>query len=87
MLILIPVNLKISKKLGKIQKTVMEAKDVRIKTINELLNGKRKEESERFLQIFFHVKTGIRLVKLFAWETSFVTKVSETRDKELSSLW
>eukprot|EP00028_Trichosphaerium_sp_Am-I-7-wt_P005430 CAMPEP_0168519036 /NCGR_PEP_ID=MMETSP0405-20121227/7077_1 /TAXON_ID=498012 /ORGANISM="Trichosphaerium sp, Strain Am-I-7 wt" /LENGTH=1028 /DNA_ID=CAMNT_0008539499 /DNA_START=322 /DNA_END=3408 /DNA_ORIENTATION=+ len=53
--------------MAKYQKKVMEHKDKRNKTMNEVLNG-------------------MRIIKFFAWETSFYDRVTFIRNAELSSL-
>ena len=64
MVITIPVDTIIAKKLKKLQIANMKNKDERIKIMNEILDG-------------------VKIVKLYAWEPSFVQKVVEIRDKEL----
>ncbi|KAI0981127.1 hypothetical protein GJ496_010450 [Pomphorhynchus laevis] len=60
----IPLNTWIGAKLKTFQTAHMKLKDVRVKDMNEILNG-------------------IKVIKLYAWETLFIDKVSETRKKEL----
>eukprot|EP01128_Nolandella_sp_AFSM9_P006332 TRINITY_DN3225_c5_g1_i1.p1 TRINITY_DN3225_c5_g1~~TRINITY_DN3225_c5_g1_i1.p1 ORF type:complete len:1698 (-),score=443.16 TRINITY_DN3225_c5_g1_i1:254-4717(-) len=67
MVILLPAQLFLAKKLGGVQKVMMKKKDSRQKTINEVLQG-------------------IRVIKFFAWETSFMQKVGVIRDSELATL-
>ena len=64
MVITIPVDTVIAKKLKKLQLANMKNKDERIKIMNEILDG-------------------VKIVKLYAWEPSFVKKVVDIRDKEL----
>jgi ATP-binding cassette subfamily C (CFTR/MRP) protein 2 len=67
MVLTTPVNAIIMKKLGNIQKSMMQSKDMRTKIMNEVLNG-------------------IRVIKFFAWENSFINKIGDIRDKELQTL-
>ena len=64
MVITIPVDTVIAKKLKKLQISNMKNKDERIKVMNEILDG-------------------VKIVKLYAWEPSFIKKVVDIRDKEL----
>jgi len=67
MLLLIPSNILISRVARKLQVKQMGAKDLRLKMMNEILNG-------------------IKVLKLYAWETSFMKMVSKFRKKELRHL-
>lgn len=67
MILTIPLNAVIMKKLGNIQKNMMKSKDMRTKIMNEVLNG-------------------IRVIKFFAWENSFIQKIGDIRDAELKTL-
>ncbi|KAK3825331.1 MAG: ATP-binding cassette transporter 1 [Benniella sp.] len=65
---MIPLNGKVFSALHTYQKKYMEHKDVRIKLMNELLNG-------------------IRVIKLYAWEKTFLRQILATRnDLELRML-
>jgi ATP-binding cassette subfamily C (CFTR/MRP) protein 1 len=64
MILLIPINLRITRILIGYQKELMATKDVRTKVTNEILQG-------------------IRVIKFFAWENSFVEKVAAIRRQEL----
>eukprot|EP01117_Protostelium_nocturnum_P005317 TRINITY_DN1935_c0_g2_i1.p1 TRINITY_DN1935_c0_g2~~TRINITY_DN1935_c0_g2_i1.p1 ORF type:complete len:1401 (-),score=492.82 TRINITY_DN1935_c0_g2_i1:3171-7373(-) len=64
MLIIVPLNHKISVKMASFQKIIMGFRDKRIESTNEILNG-------------------IRIIKLFAWEDSYIGKVKVSRDGEL----
>ncbi|KAL9964378.1 hypothetical protein ACROYT_G028009 [Oculina patagonica] len=67
LVLLIPLNLVVSRIARKLQVKQMEAKDARIKMVNEILSG-------------------IKVLKLYAWEKSFMSKVSEIRQRELRQL-
>lgn len=56
LLLAIPLNTMIARKMRTYQKTQMGNKDARVKLMNEILNG-------------------IRVIKLYAWETPFLEKV------------
>lgn len=57
LILAIPLNTIIARKMRSFQKTQMGNKDARVKLMNEILNG-------------------IRVIKLYAWETPFLEKVS-----------
>lgn len=57
LLLAIPLNTMIARKMRTYQKTQMGNKDARVKLMNEILNG-------------------IRVIKLYAWETPFLEKVN-----------
>ncbi|KAI7871902.1 multi drug resistance-associated protein MRP [Spinellus fusiger] len=64
----IPFNTMLAKKMRVLQKQQMINKDTRVKLMNEILNG-------------------IRVIKLYAWETPFLEKVNYVRnDLELVTL-
>ena len=65
--ILIPTNGYIGKKVKDIGHTVMKLKDKRVKLMNEILNG-------------------IKVFKLYAWETSFRDQVFKIRQQEVDNL-
>eukprot|EP01094_Clydonella_sp_ATCC50884_P012540 TRINITY_DN2274_c0_g1_i1.p1 TRINITY_DN2274_c0_g1~~TRINITY_DN2274_c0_g1_i1.p1 ORF type:complete len:657 (+),score=275.64 TRINITY_DN2274_c0_g1_i1:84-1973(+) len=67
MVLMIPVNALVVKKLTVLQKQMMGLKDKRVKAMNETLQG-------------------IRLIKFFAWEESFQSKIDGIRDDELAML-
>uniref|UniRef100_A0A7S4JUQ1 Uncharacterized protein n=1 Tax=Paramoeba aestuarina TaxID=180227 RepID=A0A7S4JUQ1_9EUKA len=67
MVILIPINGVIAKKMRGFQTRQMGIKDTRLKLLNEILNG-------------------IKVIKLYAWEESFLNKVEDVRNKELTTL-
>ena len=67
MLIMMPFTRYISRKLAGIQRELMKAKDHRINTTSEALEG-------------------VKLIKLQAWEKSFLQKISGIRTDELSVL-
>ncbi|KAH9503701.1 Multidrug resistance-associated protein 1 [Bulinus truncatus] len=67
LVLLIPANGVITSRMGKYQTQLMEFKDKRLKTMNEML-------------------TGIKIVKLFAWEKSFEKKILDVRNSELENL-
>ncbi|KAH9503693.1 Multidrug resistance-associated protein 1, partial [Bulinus truncatus] len=67
LVLLIPANGVITSRMGKYQTQLMEFKDQRLKTMNEML-------------------TGIKIVKLFAWEKSFEKKILDVRNSELENL-
>jgi ABC-type multidrug transport system fused ATPase/permease subunit len=67
MLVLIPINLKLSQVQGGIQKTMLSHKDNRTKLMNEIMQG-------------------IRVIRYFAWEPSFIDRVRNVRNDELSTL-
>ncbi|KAF9109012.1 hypothetical protein BGX27_008133, partial [Mortierella sp. AM989] len=68
MLLMIPLNAKLSLVMQRYQKRQMEFKDKRIKLMNEILNG-------------------IRVIKLYAWEGTFLQKVLSIRnDYELDMM-
>ena len=67
MVILIPVNGIIIKKLKVFQLGIMKNKDTRVKITNEVLQG-------------------IRVIKFFAWETSFRDSINAIRELELIDL-
>ncbi|XP_028401657.1 multidrug resistance-associated protein 1-like [Dendronephthya gigantea] len=67
MLVLFPLNFIIGRHLRKLQVKQMNIKDIRIKLMNEILNG-------------------IKVIKFFAWETSFMSKVLGIRKDELRHL-
>ncbi|KAI8366373.1 multi drug resistance-associated protein MRP [Choanephora cucurbitarum] len=64
----IPLNTVIARKMRSLQKKQMGNKDARVKLMNEILNG-------------------IRVIKLYAWETPFLEKINYIRnDLELATL-
>lgn len=68
LILAIPLNTVIARKMRTYQKTQMGNKDARVKLMNEILNG-------------------IRVIKLYAWETPFLEKISFIRnDLELATL-
>ncbi|CEP11799.1 hypothetical protein [Parasitella parasitica] len=68
LILAIPLNTYIARKMRAYQKTQMSNKDARVKLMNEILNG-------------------IRVIKLYAWETPFLEKISFIRnDLELATL-
>ncbi|KAF9914815.1 hypothetical protein BX616_007504, partial [Lobosporangium transversale] len=68
MLLMIPLNARLSVFMKSFQQQQMKNKDTRIKLMNELLNG-------------------IRVIKLYAWEGTFLQKVLTVRnDYELATL-
>ncbi|KAI9475895.1 MAG: multi drug resistance-associated protein MRP [Benjaminiella poitrasii] len=68
LLLAIPLNTYIARKMRTYQKAQMGNKDARVKLMNEILNG-------------------IRVIKLYAWETPFMEKISFIRnDLELATL-
>ncbi|ORX59695.1 multi drug resistance-associated protein MRP [Hesseltinella vesiculosa] len=68
LILTIPLNTYLAKKMRTYQKAQMGNKDARVKLMNEILNG-------------------IRVIKLYAWETPFYQKVSFIRnDLELAML-
>ncbi|XP_029207815.1 multidrug resistance-associated protein 1-like [Acropora millepora] len=67
MLLMVPTNILVSRIARKLQVKQMGAKDLRLKMMNEILNG-------------------IKVLKLYAWETSFMKTVSDLRNKELEHL-
>ncbi|KAL0096556.1 multi drug resistance-associated protein MRP [Phycomyces blakesleeanus] len=68
LILAIPLNTFLAKKMRSLQKSQMANKDARVKLMNEILNG-------------------IRVIKLYAWETPFLEKISFIRnDLELATL-
>ncbi|XP_068732556.1 multidrug resistance-associated protein 1-like [Montipora capricornis] len=67
LVLLIPLNMVVSRIARKLQVKQMEAKDKRIKLINEIFSG-------------------IKVLKLYAWEESFMSQVSKIRKEELHQL-
>ncbi|ORX44613.1 multi drug resistance-associated protein MRP [Hesseltinella vesiculosa] len=68
LILVIPMNSVIAKSMRKYQKRQMKNKDLRIKLMNELLNG-------------------IKVIKLYAWEAPFISKINEVRNhQELATL-
>ncbi|CAH1406919.1 unnamed protein product [Nezara viridula] len=67
MLIMIPVNSYIARKMKSLQLARMKTKDERIKMMNEVLSG-------------------MKVLKLYAWEPSFIERVLKIRDKEIKLL-
>ena len=67
MVIMIPFNGALIKKLLGYQKIIMTNRDKRIKLMNEILQG-------------------IRIIKFFTWEDSYIKKVGSIRDVELKNL-
>ncbi|ORZ19904.1 multi drug resistance-associated protein MRP [Absidia repens] len=68
LILTIPLNTYLAKKMRAYQKIQMGNKDARVKLMNEILNG-------------------IRVIKLYAWETPFFDKISFIRnDLELNML-
>lgn len=65
MIVLIPVNGVIAGVTRKLHMRMMKQKDVRVKKMNELLQG-------------------MKILKLYAWEQSFLDEVEVIRNKELS---
>lgn len=137
MLLLIPINIRITRILLNYQKDLMAKKDIRIKLTNEILQGIEYNDNTFELCVFvsrnspffcvsifecgyvflkiitfccdhsFHCDfvndmirlnidvltcikmnlfcVGIRVIKFFAWENSFVEKVASIRQEELGS--
>ncbi|KAF9972607.1 hypothetical protein BGZ73_004232 [Actinomortierella ambigua] len=68
MILMIPINARMSAFMRKLQQQQMKNKDARIKLMNEILNG-------------------IRVIKLYAWENTFLQKVLTVRnDQELAMM-
>ncbi|KAK9764159.1 hypothetical protein K7432_008560, partial [Basidiobolus ranarum] len=68
MILSIPLNGLLARKMQALQKVQMENKDVRIKLTDELLNG-------------------IKVIKLYAWEKSFLSRIFHVRnDMEIETL-
>ncbi|XP_044166542.1 ATP-binding cassette sub-family C member 3-like [Acropora millepora] len=67
LVLLIPFNMVVSRIARKLQVKQMEAKDKRIKLVNEIFSG-------------------IKVLKLYAWEESFMSQVMKIRAKELHQL-
>ena len=67
MVILIPINGVIAKRMRGFQAVQMGIKDTRLKLLNEILNG-------------------IKVIKLYAWEDSFLNKIEGVRNDELTTL-
>ncbi|KAI7889943.1 multi drug resistance-associated protein MRP [Mucor mucedo] len=68
LILAIPLNTYIARKMRGYQKTQMGNKDSRVKLMNEILNG-------------------IRVIKLYAWESPFLEKISYIRNElELATL-
>ena len=63
LILLLPVNYHVSKKIMEVVKSQMEIKDERIKVMNEILSG-------------------IKVLKLYAWEEAFMKRVMSIRNKE-----
>ncbi len=66
-MLFIPLNIYITKKLQELRQAKLKLTDSRIKTTNEVLSG-------------------IKVIKLYGWETSFESMISGVRDKELKLL-
>eukprot|EP00762_Andalucia_godoyi_P004436 ANDGO_08139.mRNA.1 ABC transporter C family member 3 len=64
MMLLLPVQGRVSTVLARLRKEMMQFTDKRVKTINEVMQG-------------------IRVIKFFAWEASFLQKVSSIRNLEM----
>lgn len=67
MILTVPANGFIAKKLFAVQKIIMSLRDRRIKLMNEILSG-------------------MRIIKFFAWEDSFINALSKIRNGELETL-
>jgi ABC-type multidrug transport system fused ATPase/permease subunit len=67
MILMVPINGFVMKKMTALQKVLMQTKDKRVKIMNEVLNG-------------------IRLIKFFAWERSFIKKINQVREQELKTM-
>ncbi|KAG8290822.1 Canalicular multispecific organic anion transporter 1 [Homalodisca vitripennis] len=67
MLIIIPINALIAKKVKLLQMEQMTYKDERVKQMNEVL-------------------TGIKVLKLYAWDPSFRNQILKIREKEIRVL-
>ena len=67
MILTIPLNSLIAKKLKKVQQSNLKNKDRRMRTMNEVLDG-------------------IKVLKLYAWESSFGRKIQDNRAVEISAL-
>ena len=67
MTVLIPFNGYMTNKVRKYQMVMMSVKDMRVKLMNEILNG-------------------IKVLKLYAWESSFVKQILDLRSKEVKAL-
>ncbi|KAG8328059.1 Canalicular multispecific organic anion transporter 1 [Homalodisca vitripennis] len=67
MIVLIPINTLIAKKVKTLQMRQMKYKDERIKVMNEVLSG-------------------IKALKLYAWEPSFKNQILKIREKEIALL-
>jgi ABC-type multidrug transport system fused ATPase/permease subunit len=63
MVVAIPGNIILGKRMIQFQKRLLSQKDNRIKMVNELLDG-------------------IKVVKLYAWENSFLKRIANVRDNE-----
>ncbi|EKX43712.1 hypothetical protein GUITHDRAFT_72771 [Guillardia theta CCMP2712] len=64
MIVLLPINTYVIKKMQLLNNKLMEAKDRRTESMDEVLHA-------------------IRVIKLFAWEDSFMDKVQKLREKEM----
>ncbi|KAI9272857.1 multi drug resistance-associated protein MRP [Phascolomyces articulosus] len=68
MILAVPLNTFLAKRMRSLQKIQMGNKDARVKLMNEILNG-------------------IKVIKLYAWETPFLEKIGYIRnDLELATL-
>ena len=67
MIILIPLNGVIAKKVSSLETQQMDTKDERVKLMNEILSG-------------------MKVLKLYAWEPSFEEQVQKIRGKEIKTL-
>ena len=67
MILMVPLNAVLMKRLSKFQKDMMVNKDRRLKLMSEILGG-------------------IRIIKFFAWEESYIDSANEVRQQEVDTL-
>eukprot|EP00300_Choanocystis_sp_HF-7_P014604 c18745_g1_i2.p1 GENE.c18745_g1_i2~~c18745_g1_i2.p1 ORF type:complete len:1536 (+),score=408.64 c18745_g1_i2:44-4651(+) len=67
LVLLMPINAVLARKQAALTRKTMEARDKRIKTINEIMSG-------------------IRIVKMFGWENSFMDRINGLRTEELKQV-
>ena len=86
MLIMIPVNGVLASQARKFQVRQMKQKDVRIKLVNEVLNG-IKVRSDMYMQVACCRscgRCGLQVIKLYAWEFPFKKLIKGIRHSELN---
>jgi len=91
MLLLIPINALIGGSIKRLQTTQMKSKDKRVKLMTEILSGIKVKylyypTVQNRKDIRVDVLSCEKVLKLYAWESSFHKQICDIRQKEVNSL-